>query len=85
MRSNLPLVQTYFLSSLLPTMIDLTPFRKYYDCMNKRYENPNLPYKDPKVMAHLFGLGLDCSDGHKRLTQAEKFSSWVARRKPMIK
>ena len=25
-------------------------------------------------MAHLFGLGLDCSDGHKRLTQAEKFS-----------
>ena len=42
--------------------------------MNKRYENPNLPYKDPKVMAHLFGLGLDCSDGHKRLTQAEKFS-----------
>ena len=34
--------------------------------MNKRYDHPNLPVKDPKVMAHLFGLGLDGSDGHKR-------------------
>lgn len=42
--------------------------------MNKRYQHPNLPYKDPKVMAHLFGLGLDCTDGHKRITQADKFS-----------
>ena len=42
--------------------------------MNKRYQHPKLPYKDPKVMAHLFGLGLDCTDGHKRITQAEKFS-----------
>ncbi len=25
-------------------------------------------------MAHLFGLGLDCTDGHKRITQADKFS-----------
>jgi len=25
-------------------------------------------------MAHLFGLGLDCEDGHKRITQADKFS-----------
>jgi len=25
-------------------------------------------------MAHLFGLGLDCADGHKRITQADKFS-----------
>ncbi len=25
-------------------------------------------------MAHLLGLGLDCSDGHKRITQADKFS-----------
>ena len=42
--------------------------------MNKRYNHPNLPYQDPKVMAHLFGLGLDCPDGHKRITQADKFS-----------
>ena len=25
-------------------------------------------------MAHLLGVGLDCSDGHKRITQADKFS-----------
>ena len=25
-------------------------------------------------MAHLLGLGLDCTDGHKRITQADKFS-----------
>jgi len=25
-------------------------------------------------MAHLLGVGLDCTDGHKRITQAEKFS-----------
>ena len=43
--------------------------------MNNRLPNkPNLPVKDPKVMAHLMGLGLDCTDGHKRITQAEKFS-----------
>ena len=42
--------------------------------MNKRYNHPDLPIKDPKVMAHLFGLGLDGSDGHKRITQADKFS-----------
>ena len=42
--------------------------------MNKRYNHPELPLKDPKVMAHLFGLGLDCTDCHKRITQAEKFS-----------
>ena len=42
--------------------------------MKKRYDHPDLPVKDPKVMAHLFGLGLDCSDGHKRITQADKFS-----------
>ncbi len=42
--------------------------------MNKRYEHPHIPVKDPKVMAHLFGLGLDCTDGHKRITQADKFS-----------
>ncbi len=33
-----------------------------------------LPTKDPKVMAHLFGLGLDCTDGHKRITKADQFS-----------
>jgi len=42
--------------------------------MNNRYNHPDIPVKDPKVMAHLFGLGLDCSDGHKRITQADKFS-----------
>ena len=36
--------------------------------------NSSIPYKDPKVMAHLLGLGLDCTDGHKRITQADKFS-----------
>ena len=25
-------------------------------------------------MAHLLGVGLDCEDGHKRITQADKFS-----------
>ncbi|MDA7790813.1 hypothetical protein N8988_01985 [Opitutales bacterium] len=25
-------------------------------------------------MTHLLGLGLDCTDGHKRITQADKFS-----------
>lgn len=28
----------------------------------------------PLQMNHLFGLGLDNEDGHKRLTQAEQFS-----------
>ncbi|MEX0326653.1 MAG: hypothetical protein AB3N33_11265 [Puniceicoccaceae bacterium] len=28
----------------------------------------------PNDKAHLLGLGLDNEDGHKRLTQAEKFS-----------
>lgn len=42
--------------------------------MSNRINNSKLPIKDPKVMAHLFGLGLDCTDGHKRITQADKFS-----------
>ena len=42
--------------------------------MNGRSFHPHIPYKDPKVMAHLLGLGLDCTDGHKRITQADKFS-----------
>ncbi len=42
--------------------------------MSNRLPNSKLPVKDPKVMAHLFGLGLDCNDGHKRITQADKFS-----------
>ena len=42
--------------------------------MSNRLPKDQLPVKDPKVMAHLFGLGLDCNDGHKRLTQADKFS-----------
>ena len=42
--------------------------------MNNRLKQGSLPVKDQKVMAHLMGLGLDCTDGHKRITQAEKFS-----------
>ena len=42
--------------------------------MAKRFNHQSIPFKDPKVMAHLFGLGLDCNDGHKRITQADKFS-----------
>ena len=42
--------------------------------MNPRPFNSSIPYKDPKVMAHLLGLGLDCTDGHQRITQADKFS-----------
>ena len=42
--------------------------------MKGRSLHPHIPYKDPKVMAHLMGLGLDCNDGHKRITQADKFS-----------
>ena len=42
--------------------------------MNKRFDHPGLPGKNPKVMAHLFGLGFDSSDGHKRITQADNFS-----------
>ena len=42
--------------------------------MNPRPFNSSIPYKDPKVMAHLLGLGLDCTDGHKRIAQADKFS-----------
>ena len=42
--------------------------------MNPRPFNTSIPYKDPKVMAHLLGLGLDCTDGHKRITQADQFS-----------
>ena len=42
--------------------------------MDNRLKPNNLPTNDPKIMAHLMGLGLDCTDGHKRITQAEKFS-----------
>ena len=28
----------------------------------------------PKTKAHLLGLGLDCNDEHKRITQGEDFS-----------
>ena len=53
--------------------------------MNKRYEHTDLPVKDSKVMAHLLGLGLDGSDGHKRITQAEKFSIMGAPSKLMTR
>ena len=42
--------------------------------MNKRYDHTNLPDKDSNTNTHLFGLGLDGTDGHKRITQSEKFS-----------
>ena len=30
--------------------------------------------RDSRKKAHLLGLGLDCDDGHKRITAAEEFS-----------
>ena len=42
--------------------------------MNKRYDHTNLPDKDSNTNTHMFGLGLDSTDGHKRIAQAEKFS-----------
>ena len=30
--------------------------------------------KPTKTAAHLIGIGLDAQDGHKRITQAERFS-----------
>jgi hypothetical protein len=30
--------------------------------------------RDPQKKAHLLGLGLDCDDGHKRITTAKNFS-----------
>ena len=42
--------------------------------MNKRYNHSNPSITDQKILSHLFGIGLDCTDGHKRITQAEKFS-----------
>lgn len=35
---------------------------------------PSKTAKKPKANAHLLGLGLDNEDGHKRITQGEKFS-----------
>jgi len=34
----------------------------------------NLMERDSQKKAHLLGLGLDCEDGHKRITKAEGFS-----------
>ena len=53
---------------------DFAKFSLIFVNMPKRFNHPSIPYKDPKVMAHLFGLGLDCDDGHKRITKADKFS-----------
>ena len=39
-----------------------------------RLNNNSKPISDPKVLSHLLGVGLDCTDGHKRITQADKFS-----------
>ena len=39
-----------------------------------RLNNISKPISDPKVLSHLLGVGLDCTDGHKRITQADKFS-----------
>ena len=35
---------------------------------------PNSPQKKPVPKAQLLGVGLDHSDGHKRITQAERFA-----------
>jgi hypothetical protein len=42
--------------------------------MMNRLNNNSKPISDPKVLSHLLGVGLDCTDGHKRITQADKFS-----------
>ena len=43
--------------------------------MNNRISNKNFQQnKDDKHLSHLMGLGLDCTDGHKRITQGDKFS-----------
>jgi len=39
-----------------------------------RRRSPSKSAKKPKGNAHLLGLGLDNEDGHKRITQAEKFT-----------
>jgi hypothetical protein len=38
----------------------------------RRPTSPQAP--QPKGNAHLLGLGLDHTDGHKRITQAEQFT-----------
>ena len=40
--------------------------------MNRLGNNHNSPSKKPA--AHLIGVGLDHKDGHKRITQAERFA-----------
>ena len=42
--------------------------------MTDRHQDHDQTAREPKASAHLLGLGLDGSDGHKRITQAEKFS-----------
>ena len=42
--------------------------------MNNRPQQPNHTGVDSKDLKHLLGVGLDCDDGHKRITQSEKFS-----------
>ncbi len=42
--------------------------------MTDRHQDHDRAAREPKASAHLLGLGLDGSDGHKRITQAEKFS-----------
>jgi len=42
--------------------------------MNHRSQQPNHNVIDSKNLRHLLGVGLDCDDGHKRITQSEKFS-----------
>ena len=42
--------------------------------MNNRYQQPKHTGMDLKNLRHLLGVGLDSDDGHKRITQSEKFS-----------
>lgn len=40
--------------------------------MNRKPQQPDKIMQSPK--AHLLGIGLDHADGHKRITQAERFA-----------
>lgn len=42
--------------------------------MRERHQRPKHNGMDSKELGHLLGVGLDCDDGHKRITQSENFS-----------
>tara|TARA_B100001248_G_scaffold262723_1_gene261601 strand:- start:7869 stop:8156 length:288 start_codon:yes stop_codon:yes gene_type:complete len=42
--------------------------------LSENFESAGQPPQQAAQMKHLLGVGLDNEDGHKRVTQAEKFS-----------